>query len=160
MSSSKPDPRFEPEAYIYVDGGSSGNPGPSGIAFVVVSPLQKVICAHSKYIGQATNNIAEYTALYYALRRAISLGLKSVIVRSDAELVVKQLNGQYKVKSQRLLPIHLACKKAIRAFDRFKLEFIPRSENARADKMVRRVIKSHLSKKSDSQAEQGTSSAG
>jgi len=134
-------------AHIYVDGGSRDNPGPSGIAYLIKSPDEKTtIAKKAKYIGRATNNIAEYTAVLEALSRALDLGIKNVLVRSDSDLVVKQLSGRYRVKNPKLRDLYLACKREIDAFDRFRIEHIPRDKNKEADKMVRDIIKARLQK--------------
>ncbi len=134
-------------AHIYVDGGSRNNPGPSAIAFLIKSPDEKTtIAKKAKYIGRATNNIAEYTAVLESLSRAHELGIRVILVRSDSDLVVKQLSGRYRVKNPKLRDLYAACKQKIDGFDRFRIEHIPRDRNKEADKMVQDVIKARLKK--------------
>ena len=132
-------------AYIYVDGGSQGNPGPSAIAYIIKSPDQETTLAKkAKYIGETTNNVTEYTAILEALKHAHKLGIRKVLIRSDSELIVKQLKGLNKIKSPKLLPLFLACQSEIDEFAVFAIEHIPRAENTEADKMVRDAIKAHV----------------
>ncbi|HUT04665.1 MAG TPA: ribonuclease HI family protein [bacterium] len=134
-------------AHIYVDGGSHDNPGPSAIAFLIKSSDEKTtIAKKAKYIGRATNNIAEYTAVLEALSRAHELGIRTILVRSDSDLVVKQLSGRYRVKNPKLRDLYLTCKQKIEEFDKFRIEHIPRDRNKEADKMVQGVIKARLKK--------------
>ena len=87
---------------IYTDGGSRGNPGPAAGAFIILDPAGKQICGQAKFIPNATNNIAEYTALLIALKKAKSLDVKNVKIFSDSELMVRQINGDYKVKNDNI----------------------------------------------------------
>ena len=90
---------------IYTDGGSRGNPGPAAYAYVIKRPGVADI-EEKGYLGQTTNNIAEYTGLVKALEHAHELGGRKLLVNSDSELMVKQLNGQYKVKNAGLVPLY------------------------------------------------------
>jgi len=133
------------QAYIYIDGGSRGNPGPSAIAYIIKSG-KKVIAAEAKCIGVATSNVAEYTALLFALKHASRLGIKNVLVRSDSKLVVRQLNGAWKINSQRLIDLCAACRQAASDFKRFRIEHIPRAQNTEADKRVQDALKAQKKK--------------
>ncbi|MBN1592522.1 MAG: reverse transcriptase-like protein [Candidatus Coatesbacteria bacterium] len=129
-------------AYIYLDGGSRGNPGPSAIAYIIKSSDQGTVLAEeSKYIGETTNNVAEYTALLSALEHAGRMGIKDVLVRSDSKLTVRQVSGKWAVRNERMRQLCAACQLAARAFRRFRIEHIRRELNAEADKMVRIVLK-------------------
>src|SRR3990170_2647056 len=101
---------------LYVDGASRGNPGPAGIGIVVKDPTGRVVSEISEFIGRGTNNVAEYRALIRALEEAATLGARSVVVRSDSELLVRQLTGEYKVKSPDLSPLHLETHRLLKAF--------------------------------------------
>ena len=89
----------------HIDGGSRGNPGPAAAAFVLTDPQGRQLQARAFFIGEATNNVAEYTAIHKALEAAKSLGATQITVYSDSELLVRQLNGQYKVKSDQIRPL-------------------------------------------------------
>ncbi len=112
------------------------------MAYIVKSPDQKTTLAKkAKYIGETTNNVAEYTAILEALKRAHKLGIRKVLIRSDADFIVKQLTGLNKIRSPKLLGLSLACQDEIDEFAVFGIEHIPRAENTEADKMVQEAIK-------------------
>ena len=134
------------QAYVYIDGGSRGNPGPSAIGYIIKSSDKKVIAARAKYIGETTNNVAEYTALLFALKHASKLGVKNVLVRSDSKLVVKQLNGAWRIKNQRMIDLCSACRQAASDFKQFRIEHISRAQNTEADKKVRDALKAQKKK--------------
>lgn len=127
-------------AYIYIDGAARGNPGDAGIGIVIMDGKERKIRELYKYIGQATNNIAEYTALIYGLQEVLILGLKDVAVYSDSELLVKQLNGEYKVKNSNL-KLHyeqfLHLKTGLRSLE---VKQISREKNKQADKLANQAI--------------------
>lgn len=134
-------------AHIYIDGGSRGNPGPSAIAYIIKSPDEKdVIASNAKFIGETTNNVAEYTALLYGLKRAAGLGIKRVFVHSDSQLLVGQMMRSMKVRSAHIYRLHSACQRAAEEFEAFGIEHIPRTDNIEADKMVQGVIKAQKAK--------------
>ena len=109
---------------IYTDGACSGNPGPAGIG-VVVKKNGQVIKEISKFIGQATNNIAEYTALIYALREALVLKADEVLVRTDSELMYKQVAGEYAVKHDNIKPLFEQVQHLRAGLKQFQLEHSP-----------------------------------
>jgi ribonuclease HI len=125
---------------LYIDGASRGNPGPAGIGIVVKDSRGRVVAEISEFIGRATNNVAEYRALIRALEEAGSLGGRQIIVRSDSELLVRQLTGEYKVKSPDLSPLHLEAHRLFKAFPKATVERIPRGENAAADALANRAL--------------------
>ena len=95
-----------PDAVIvYTDGGSRGNPGPASAGFVLTDAAGNKLCGRAFFLGEATNNVAEYTAVCKALEAARQLGANQIVVFSDSELLVKQLNMQYRVKSEQLRPL-------------------------------------------------------
>ncbi|MDD5010815.1 MAG: phosphoribosylglycinamide formyltransferase [Phycisphaerae bacterium] len=125
---------------IYTDGGSRGNPGPAAGAFIICDPAGKQICAEAKFLPEATNNIAEYTALVEALRKAVSLDAKKVKIFSDSELMVKQINGEYKVKNENLRELYNQCLDLLAQIKSRHITHIPREKNKLADKLVNRAI--------------------
>lgn len=126
-------------AVIFSDGASSGNPGPSGIGAVIVIGDKRITI--SEPIGNATNNVAEYTALIRALEAALSNGAESVAVSLDSELIVRQLKGYYRVKNKNLLPLYV---KTLSLLDRLKehsISHVPREENREADALAKDAVK-------------------
>ena len=128
---------------VRVDGASRGNPGPAGIGAVVefsdgTPPLEL-----SAYIGETTNNVAEYRALLLALEEAGRHGAGSITVYSDSELLVRQLNGEYKVRAEHLRPLHLEAQRRLRAFPAARILHVMREENRRADLLANLAIDSH-----------------
>ncbi len=122
------------QATIHVDGGSRGNPGPAAFAFVIRVDGQPDV-EGAATIGTATNNIAEYTALIRALEKSAELGLRDLAVLSDSELMVKQMNGEYRVKNADLQDLYAEASDLRRRFERVTLEHIRREKNKRADEL-------------------------
>jgi ribonuclease HI len=125
---------------VYVDGGARGNPGPAAAACVIASPAGEVIGEHSQLLGTATNNVAEYRALLLGLKHARELGASEVEVVGDSELIAKQVRGLYKVKHEAMRPLHREVMTALKAFDRWWIRTVPRSQNARADALVNAAL--------------------
>ena len=125
---------------IYVDGGSRGNPGPSGVGVVILDANGKRLKEVSKYIGEATNNIAEYNALLYGLEEALMLRVDEIVVNLDSELVAKQLTGDYRVKDSILKPLFERAMNMLNSFKGFEIRHIEREKNKEADKLVNRAI--------------------
>lgn len=124
---------------IYTDGGSRGNPGPAAYAYVIKRPGE-VDIEEMGYLGQTTNNIAEYTGLVKALEHANELGGKQLVVNSDSELMVKQLNGQYKVKNEGLRPLYNQAVALRRQFDSVTIMHIYRDQNSQADALCNEAM--------------------
>ena len=122
------------------DGGARGNPGPAGIGVAIYGEKGKLIGRHSKFIGTATNNQAEYKASILGLEKAKELKAKEVRCFLDSELVVKQLIGQYRVKDKDLKPLFAEILKLTNNFDSVIFKHIPREENKLADKLVNLAI--------------------
>ena len=116
-----------------IDGASRGNPGPASYAVVLRDASGKVILELSKHIGRETNNVAEYYALLAALDYAASHGIQALRIRSDSELLVRQMQGRYKVKSSDLKPLHERALRLARQLSYFALEHVPRERNRDAD---------------------------
>ncbi len=137
---------------VYIDGGSRGNPGPSAIGIVAdlrgLNADSRGIKEYSKYIGEATNNEAEYQAAIFALKKIKHLigGEKSekteIEIKSDSELLVKQVNGQYKIKEKDLIPFFIEIWNLKQNFAGVKFVQIPREENKQADLLVNRELNS------------------
>ena len=133
-----PDREAVTAATLFVDGGARGNPGPAG-AGVVLEVGEKVVRL-GEYLGEATNNVAEYKALLLGLKAAADMGLSELEIRSDSELMVRQLNGQYKVKSQALMGLYFSAIKLLSGFRKSSLKHIPREENKEADRLANMAI--------------------
>ncbi len=129
-----------PQATLFADGGSRGNPGHAASGAVLLDPKGAVIAEVGRYLGIATNNVAEWSALLFGLERARELGLKTLAVRLDSELVVKQLSGEYRVKHPDLQPLHARVKALLRAFEHVDVRHVPRKQNKLADAVVNRVL--------------------
>ncbi len=125
---------------VWIDGGSRGNPGPSGIGVVIEDGAGEVLEGIGRAIGVTTNNVAEYRALLVGLEAAAALGAGEVEVASDSELLVRQMLGQYKVKNEGLKPLHAEAQERSRRFSRFRIRHVPREQNARADALVNRAL--------------------
>ncbi len=135
-----------PEATLFADGGSRGNPGPAASGAVLVNPDGEVIDEAGRFLGTATNNVAEWTALLIGLEKAIERGIKRLAVRMDSELVVKQIRGEYRVKHAHLQPLHRRALTLMRAFEHIDIKHIPRKQNALADGLVNHVLDQEASR--------------
>jgi ribonuclease HI len=135
---------FDADYIIYIDGASRGNPGHASYGFAVLNPSGKVLHCGSGYIGIRTNNVAEYTALLEALRFVLANDIHSVEIRSDSELVVKQLNGEYKVKSEHLAELNEECRNFLRRLSWYEIKHVPRSMNKIADKLANEALDAQL----------------
>ena len=122
------------KARLSTDGGARGNPGPAAYAVVIARPGMSAI-EEAETIGTATNNVAEYTALVRALELAAEHGVKALAVFSDSELLVKQMNGEYRVKSPDLQDLYAEAKDLRAKFDRVTLTHVRREQNAEADRL-------------------------
>lgn len=125
---------------IYTDGGARGNPGPAGLGVIIYNEKQEVVAELSEYLGVSTNNQAEYQAVIAALKKAQELGAKEVDFFLDSELVVRQLNREYKVKNQELAPLFLAIHNLSINFKKIIYTHIPREKNARADALANQAM--------------------
>ena len=124
----------------YVDGASRGNPGPASYAAILRGPDGATRFAAGKYIGRATNNVAEYYGLITALDYAAAHGIERLLVRSDSELLVRQMQGRYKVKSADLRPLHERARKLAHGFAYFAIEHVPREQNREADELANSAL--------------------
>lgn len=126
-------------AVLRTDGGSRGNPGPAGIGFVIEVD-GSVVCDGGRYLGEYTNNVAEYEAMIWGLENVYALGHREVSVYADSELLVRQINGQYRVKNEGLKPLFLRTLSLLRGFDDFKVEHVRRELNKLADALANEAM--------------------
>ena len=132
--------RVSTEWTVNTDGGARGNPGPGGAGIVIRDPSGAVVCRGGAFLGEVTNNVAEYEALLWGLRAAGALGARHVRVRADSELVVKQMRGEYRVKNAGLKPLFLEAQSLRRRFDSTSFEHVVRAENAEADALANEAM--------------------
>ncbi|PIS39427.1 MAG: hypothetical protein COT33_02070 [Candidatus Nealsonbacteria bacterium CG08_land_8_20_14_0_20_38_20] len=131
---------------IYTDGGSRGNPGPSAIGVVFRNEIGQEIKNYSQYIGEATNNEAEYNALIFGLEKFKQLfgkklaQVSEIEIRSDSELIIKQLNGEYKVLEPKIQTLFLRAWNLKLDFKKVKFRFISREKNKEADRLVNEAL--------------------
>lgn len=125
---------------VYVDGASRGNPGDAGIGIVMLDENGNVVKEMSDYIGQTTNNIAEYTALITALKEALEMGCEEIEVFSDSELMVKQINGQYQIKNEGIKRLYSQVVQLMKEFRSFSINHVRREYNKRADELANEGI--------------------
>ncbi|HEY1977291.1 MAG TPA: ribonuclease HI family protein [Candidatus Baltobacteraceae bacterium] len=129
-----------PEATLFADGGSRGNPGPAASGAVLLDAGGALLEEVGEYLGIATNNVAEWTALLLGLQAAANRGIRRLAVRLDSELVVRQMLGEYRVKHADLQPLHRRALALLRRFEHVDVRHVPRKQNAAADKLVNRVL--------------------
>ncbi len=123
-----------------VDGASRGNPGPASYAVIIRAPNGRPVFELGKYLGRATNNVAEYYALITALDYAANHDIRALRVRSDSQLLVRQMQGLYKVKSAELQPLHERALKLARGLGYFAIEYVPRAANRAADRLANEAL--------------------
>ena len=127
-------------ATIYTDGGSRGNPGPSGLGYYIIGPDGKEIKRGGEFLGFSTSRVAEYYGLKEGLEQALELGLKKVHFKSDSLMMVNQMNGVYKVKNHDLIQVHADVLKLLEGLEAYSFAHVPRSQNVEADMEVNKVI--------------------
>ena len=125
---------------IYTDGAARGNPGPAAIGVIIEDERGRLVASISQRIGRTTNNQAEYRALIAALEKAVSLGAKQVDIKSDSELVVRQINGSYRVKKAALKPLYQQVKYLIGSLEDFTIAHVSREQNTEADALANRAL--------------------
>jgi len=123
-------------ALLHTDGASRGNPGPGGAGIALYTADGDEFFAEGQYLGKVTNNQAEYMAVEYGLKKALEMGVRRVTLRSDSQLLVRQLNGRYRVKSDRLRPLYEDVVQLLDRFEDWTAEAVPREQNKRADEMA------------------------
>lgn len=126
---------------INVDGASRGNPGPAAAGWVIRDASDsQVLLEEGLYLGTETSNRAEYFALLFALEDALLLRTSELLVRSDSQLLVRQMTGEYRVKNRALKPLFTRAKRLAAAFKLFRIEHIPRSQNTDADRAANQAL--------------------
>jgi ribonuclease HI len=125
---------------LYVDGGARGNPGPAGVGVVITDDSGDELDRANDYIGETTNNVAEYRAVLLGLDRAHALGVRDLEIVNDSELIARQLTGQYRVKKEDLRLLHGQALQALGGFDRWSIRSVPREKNEVADALVNDAI--------------------
>ena len=133
----------------FCDGGARGNPGPAGIGVTIRSSRGKVLAEISEAIGDATNNVAEYTAAKRALERSRELSATDVEIVTDSKLLVEQLNGRWRVKNPTLQKLHAEVRSGARHFASVTYRHVPRERNRRADELVNMAIDAWLAEHSE-----------
>jgi ribonuclease HI len=124
----------------WVDGGSRGNPGPAGWGAFIRTAEGEELIELSGFLGVTTNNVAEYQGLIAALRHATQTGASALTVHADSELMVKQMNGQYKVKSPHLAVLHREAKMLARSLPSFRISHVRREQNKDADRLANEAM--------------------
>jgi ribonuclease HI len=131
---------FEPEYIIYVDGASRGNPGPASYGFALFDAQGKLVQKGSEYIGITTNNVAEYTALIEALRCVLQKNISAIEIRSDSQLLVRQVTGEYKVRTPHIQELHDQARDLLRRMAFYEIKHVPRSQNKIADQLANEAL--------------------
>lgn len=124
------------ELVIHIDGGSRGNPGPSGFGVHAVDGRGELVAEHFGFIGTATNNVAEYQGVIAGMRRASELGIRQLKVFGDSKLVIEQMKGAWRVRAEGLRALHLEARALARTFDSVTFEHVRRAGNAEADRLA------------------------
>jgi ribonuclease HI len=125
---------------IHVDGGARGNPGPAAVAAVATDENGAPLGERNAYIGETTNNVAEYRSVLLALELARELGANEIEVVNDSELIARQIGGEYKVKQEHLKPLYHRVMDELRGFDRWAVRNVRREHNERADELVNEAL--------------------
>lgn len=132
---------------VNFDGSAKGNPGPAGIGVVFLSENGAVLREISYFLGQRTNNQAEYEAFLVALKEALNFNQSPIIFRTDSELLFRQMKGRYRIKNVELKKYHDRALKLLSLLPNARLEFAPRSQNFSADRLAKRAVKNYLLKR-------------
>ncbi len=131
-----------------VDGAARGNPGHAGCGAVILDGNGKLVKELSRYLGHATNNVAEYQGLLMGLETLLELGKKRIRVESDSQLLVRQLNGEYRVRDEKLKPLFQKALILLRQFDAYRILHVPREMNRLADRLANKGIDDAIKKTS------------
>ena len=125
---------------VNVDGGARGNPGPAAIAAIAATPTGEVLDERAELIGVATNNVAEYRALLLGIELARELGAGELELIGDSELIVRQVQGRYRVKQEHLRPLHAQVRRGLGGFESWLIRHVRREQNAAADELVNATL--------------------
>lgn len=123
-------------ATLWSDGAARGNPGPAGAGALLRGPDGGVLAELKRYLGETTNNVAEYEAVLMGLERALELGVRNIEVRADSQLVIRQLAGEYRVKNEGLKPLYQRARALLDRFESTRLTHVRREENSDADRLA------------------------
>ncbi len=126
--------------HIYIDGAARGNPGPAGAGIVILDDKGKLVDAISKFLGETTNNVAEYSALIFAMEEARSRKAKEIVINTDSQLLAKQLGGEYKIKSPALKDLYEKVSTLLASFEEVRINHISREKNKDADELANKAI--------------------
>jgi ribonuclease H / adenosylcobalamin/alpha-ribazole phosphatase len=141
------------KARLFTDGGARGNPGPAAAAYVLEAEDGTVLDARGEAIGAATNNVAEYRALVAGLAKAAELGVPEVEVVSDSELLVKQMNGEYRVKNPALIELSVEAARLARRIGSVRYTAVRRAHNELADRLVNEALDAAAAAADDGQSD-------
>jgi len=125
---------------VNVDGGSRGNPGPAAIAAIAADAEGQILAERAETIGTATNNVAEYRALLLGIELAKELGASELELIGDSQVIVRQVQGRYKVKQEHLRPLHAEALKALEGFRKWSISDVRRAHNERADELLNEAL--------------------
>jgi ribonuclease HI len=139
-----------PKVVVHVDGGARGNPGPAAAAAVATGLDGSALGERAQFIGEATNNVAEYKAIQLGIELARELGASELELVNDSQLVARQIGGEYKVKNKGLMPLFTETMKALREFDRWSVRDVRREQNERADQLVNEELDRQAGKPEES----------
>jgi ribonuclease HI len=138
----------DPDKLVFVfDGGSRGNPGPAAGVGLALDEDGAALAERSRYFPEATNNFAEYQGLLAAIDLAAHLKVRKLHLRGDSELVVKQMNGEYKIKNPDLIKLSIEAHRALRQFQSWSISYLPRDKNNKADRAANRILNEKAPKK-------------
>jgi ribonuclease HI len=128
---------------LYTDGAARGNPGPAGAGAYICALDGEVVAEIAEYLGETTNNVAEYQALLSGLRKLVEIGAEEIEIRADSELMVKQIKGEYRVKHPNLKPLFQEALALLKKIPRYSIKHIEREKNKEADRLANRAIDEH-----------------
>ena len=132
-----------PRYILYTDGASRGNPGPSGAGAFITTSSGEIVAEIAEYIGETTNNVAEYRALLAGLEKLVTLGAQEVEIRADSELMVRQIQGRYRVKHPNLQPLYQEALGLLKKIGRYSVHHVLREKNKDADRLANLAIDEH-----------------
>jgi ribonuclease HI len=134
------EPQVRGEIKLFTDGAARGNPGPAGAGIYITDADDQVLVEKAIYLGEATNNVAEYQALLLGLELVLQLSPQRLLIQMDSELIVRQLSGRYRVKSPHLIPLYDRVRTLLASFKIARVVHIPREKNREADRLSNQAI--------------------
>ena len=133
-----------PKYLLYTDGAARGNPGPAGAGAYICTDDGEIVAEIAEYVGETTNNVAEYRALLAGLKRLVHLGINEAEILADSELMVRQLQGRYRVKHPNLRPLYTEAVALLKKIPRHSIRHIVREKNKEADRLANQAIDEHF----------------